>query len=96
MITGKTKDFQMCILLLTNSVYANRYTKNQKGERKMDKQEKKQQTNEEKGWQYGCCDFTSEETQKMFRMMPFSFDRFGNPFSYRSMTSRMKCCSESK
>ncbi len=35
----------------------------------MEKQEKTQNTNEEKNSQSGCCDFTSEETQGMFKMM---------------------------
>lgn len=35
----------------------------------MEKQEKTQNTNEEKNSQSGCCDFSSEETLKMFKMM---------------------------
>ncbi|MDH3268221.1 MAG: hypothetical protein OEM46_05135 [Ignavibacteria bacterium] len=35
----------------------------------MEKQEKTQNTNEEKNSQSGCCDFSSEETPKMFKMM---------------------------
>ena len=35
----------------------------------MEQDEKTKQTNEEKNSQGGCCDFTSEETQGMFKMM---------------------------
>ena len=35
----------------------------------MEKQEKNQNTNEEKNSQSGCCDFSSEESQEMFKMM---------------------------
>jgi hypothetical protein len=35
----------------------------------MEQKEKEQKTNEEKKSQSGCCDFTSEETQGMFKMM---------------------------
>jgi hypothetical protein len=58
-----------CILLLNNSVYANRYIKSKKGENKMEQEEKEQKTNEDKKSQSGCCDFSSEETQRMFKMM---------------------------
>jgi hypothetical protein len=62
----------------------------------MEQKDKEQKTNEEKDWQCGCCDFTSEKTQGMFRMMPFSFDRFGNSFSCRSMIKNMSCNSDKK
>ncbi len=35
----------------------------------MEQEEKTQQTNEEQKSQSGCCDFSSEETQGMFKMM---------------------------
>jgi hypothetical protein len=35
----------------------------------MEQKEKEQQTNEEKKSQGGCCDFSSEKTQEMFKMM---------------------------
>ena len=35
----------------------------------MEQKENEQKTNEEKNSQRGCCDFTSEETQGMFKMM---------------------------
>ena len=35
----------------------------------MEQKEKTQETNEEKNSQGGCCDFTFEETQGMFKMM---------------------------
>jgi hypothetical protein len=62
----------------------------------MKQKEKKQQINAEKDWQWGCCEFTTQETQKMFRMMPFSFDRFGNSFNCRSMMKNMSSKSNKK
>ncbi len=35
----------------------------------MEQEEKTQKTNEEKKSQGGSCDFTSEETEEMFKMM---------------------------
>ncbi|MBT8387143.1 MAG: hypothetical protein KJO12_06995 [Ignavibacteria bacterium] len=57
----------------------------------MEQKEQKQQIKEDKYWCWGCCDFTSGESKKMFRMMPFSFDRFGNSFNCRSMMKNMSC-----
>jgi hypothetical protein len=62
----------------------------------MEQKEQKQQTNEKKEWLGGCCDFTSEKSKIMFRMMPFSFDRCGNSFSCRSMMKNMSNKSHKK
>ena len=35
----------------------------------MEQKEKEKRTNEEKKSQRGCCDFSSKETQEMFKMM---------------------------
>ena len=55
----------------------------------MEQKEKKQRTNEENNWQYGCCDFSFDKNWGMFRMMPYSFDRFGRSFGCRSMMKNM-------
>ena len=40
----------------------------------MEDKQKTKQTNEEQKSQSGCCDFTSEETQGMFKMMQGFWD----------------------
>ena len=57
----------------------------------MEQVEKSQKTAEKEKSRGGCCNFTSEETRRMFRMMPFCFDRFGNNFSCQSMMKNMGC-----
>ena len=62
----------------------------------MEQREKKKRTEENNDWQYECCGFSSERNWRMLRMMPFSFDKFGNSFSCRSMMKNMSSKSNKK
>jgi len=56
----------------------------------MEQKEKEQKTNEEKKSQGGCCDFTSEETEGMFKMMQdFCGDSEKGSFDCRSTMKEM-------
>jgi hypothetical protein len=56
----------------------------------MEQEEKTQKTNEEKNSQSGCCDFTSKETQGMFKMMQdFCDGSEKDSFDCRSMMKEM-------
>ncbi|MGB5850258.1 MAG: hypothetical protein WBH40_17345 [Ignavibacteriaceae bacterium] len=56
----------------------------------MEKEEKTQKTNEEEKSQGGCCDFSSEETQGMFKMMrDFCGDPETDSSDCRSMMKEM-------
>ncbi len=56
----------------------------------MEQEEKTQKKNEEKNSQRGCCDFTSEETQGMFKMMrDFCDGSKKDSFDCRSMMKGM-------
>ncbi len=56
----------------------------------MEQEEKTQNTKEEKNSQGGCCDFTSEETQGMFKMMrDFCDGSEKDSFDCRSMMKEM-------
>ena len=56
----------------------------------MEDKQKTQKANEEKKSQSGCCDFTSEETQGMFKMMrEFRDGSEKDSFDCRSMMKGM-------
>jgi hypothetical protein len=56
----------------------------------MEQEGKKQQANEDKKSQGGCCDFTSEETQGMFKMIKdFCGNSEKDSFDCRSMMKDM-------
>ena len=63
----------------------------------MEKQEKTQNTNEEKDWQCGCFDPSSRIGRMMMKMMKKMCGSQGKGrFDRESMMGEMKCCSESK
>jgi hypothetical protein len=63
----------------------------------MEQEEKKQKTNEEKGWQFGCCEPSSRIGKMMMKTMKRMCGSMGKGrFDCNSMMSDMKWCKESK